>query len=138
MAKLVASEQELERFLSFDSEREWSPGEVVDCCLSLAEWAIWLGYDDPAKNYRGSYTEGQGQADALERVGGALTIVGRLAASINAQCISEPLAGCIGVLGSATNPTRQFGAIFDGRQWITRTSSGWQEVTARVLGIWKI
>jgi hypothetical protein len=138
MAQLVASNKELERFLEFDSAREWSPGEVVDCCLSLAEWAVWLGYADPAKDYRGSYTKGQGQTDALERVGGALTVVGELAASINAEPLAEPQAGCIGVLGSATNATRQFGAIFDGRHWITRTSSGWQEVTARVLGIWKI
>lgn len=128
----------LERFIAFDAGRPWTPGGAVDCCLALAEWAIWLGYPDPATELRGSYEVGQGQLDMLSKYGGAVSLVRRQALSIGGVPLPAPQLGCIGVVGSPTNLTRQFGVIHDGRGWLTRTPTGWHGISARALEIWKI
>lgn len=125
-------------FLVADAAKPWSPGSRVDCCLALAEWAIWLGYPDPAAHLRGTYEAGDGQLAALRRGDGALGLVRSCAAAIGGVEVMEPSAGCIGVIGSPTVVTRQFGVIHDGRGWLTRTKNGYERVTARSLAIWKI
>jgi len=137
MAELVTPVM-ISAFLAFDGARPWTPGATVDCCLALAEWAIWLGYPDPAAHLRGIYTPGRGQIDILAARGGALELVGACARAIGADRVREPSAGCIGVVGSRSNPARQFGVIHDGRGWLTRTPSGWHGISARALDIWKI
>jgi hypothetical protein len=136
MAKLV--DDQLGRFLSVQRNLPWSPGRVVDCCLALAEWAIWLGYPDPAAHLRGTYVAGQGQLDALDRGGGALGLVSGCASSIGGIAVAVPARGNIGVVGSPSNLRRQFGVIHDGHFWLTRTPTGFERVTARTLAAWKI
>lgn len=131
-------EEKLAAFLAWDAKREWSPGSVVDCCLALAEWAIWLGYPDPASHLRGAYTAGDGQVDILHSSGGALALVAQCAATIDAVPLHKPSCGAIGVIGSEKCFTRQFGVIHDGAGWITRTKNGYERVVARPLAIWKI
>lgn len=138
MAKLVVTRELLAGFIAFDGGRPWSPGQTVDCCLSLAEWAMWLGYSDPVADFRGTYQIGQGQIDMLAVHGGALSLVRRQARAIGAAPLLTPELGCIGVVGSASNPCRQFGVIHDGEGWLTRTPTGWHGIAARALEIWKI
>ncbi len=134
MAQLVT----LRAFLDAYESEPWTPGGKVDCCLVLAEWAIWLGYPDPIPEYRGTYSQGQGQIDMLERHGGALPLVQSVALSIGASPVERPSCGCIGVVGSLKNITRQFGVIHDGDGWLTRTPSGFDRITATTLAAWKI
>lgn len=136
MAELVTDE--LGRFLSAQRGLPWSPGCAVDCCLVLAEWAIWLGYPDPAAHLRGTYVAGQGQLDALDHGGGALGLVSACALSIGGIAVAAPARGNIGVVGSLSNVRRQFGVIHDGHGWLTRTPTGFERVTARTLAAWKI
>lgn len=131
-------EEALARFIAANSALPWSPGGAVDCCLALAEWAIWLGYPDPAAHLRGAYKPGQGQLDILAEHGGALPLVASCAAAIDGKPVAVPETGNIGVVGSARNPLRQFGVIHDGRCWLTRTPTGWTTVSAKALGTWKI
>ena len=141
MAELVVAvveRDELAEFLVDNASRPWSPGADVDCCLVLAEWAIWLGHSDPAVHLRGTYEVGSGQIDALLRGGGAVALVAGCARSIGGLPTDSPSRGDIGVVGSAINITRQFGVIHDGQGWLTRTPTGFDRVTARTLCAWKI
>jgi hypothetical protein len=136
MAELVADE--LDAFLAHHGSLSWSPGATVDCCLALAAWAMWLGHPDPAAHLRGTYEAGQGQIDALVRGGGAVALVAQCAASIGGRPTSTPERGDIGAVGSLKNINRQFGVIFDGSGWLTRTPKGFERLTARTLSAWKI
>lgn len=136
MAELVTDT--LDAFFAHRSTLPWSPGHDVDCCLELAAWAMWLGHRDPAAYLRGTYEAGEGQLEALSRGGGAVALVAKCAASIGGTPTGNPMRGDIGVVGSATNITRQFGVIHDGRGWVTRTKSGFSPVTARTLSAWEI
>lgn len=139
MAELVGrTEDELDRFLAHNASLAWSPGLWVDCCLALAEWAMWLGYPDPVAHLRGTYAEGQGQVDALVRGGGAVSLVSACARAIGAKPTTIPARGDVGVVGSPTNIIRQFGVIHDGSGWLTRSRTGWSRLTGRTLSAWKI
>lgn len=134
MAELVT----LKAFLDAYARKPWTPGGEVDCCLVLAEWALWLGYPDPAAEWRGAYEPGQDQIDTMAKWGGALPLIARCAEVINAQPVGRPFLGCVGVVGSLKNITRQFGVIHDGTGWLTRTPSGFDRITATTLAAWKI
>lgn len=137
MAELVIDDA-LARFIAADEGEPWTPGGKVDCCLSLANWAMWIGHPDPAAHLRGTYEPGVGQTDILARSGGALALVEVCARSIGGYRVECPSRGDIGVVGSLKNATRQFGVIHTGESWITRTSAGWVRVTATTLAAWKI
>ncbi|AYD00032.1 hypothetical protein [Neorhizobium sp. NCHU2750] len=128
----------LSAFLAHNASQPWSPGSEIDCCLVLAEWAIWLGHPDPAAWLRGTYEQGQGQIDALITGGGAVALVERCAMSIGGVPVDCPRRGDIGVVGSSKLITRQFGVIHDGNGWLTRTRDGFVPVTAKTLSAWKI
>lgn len=136
MAELVA--QKLAAFLAAYEREPWTPGGKVDCCLIIAEWAIWLGHADPAAHLRGSYAPGQGQVDILAANGGAVSLVEHCAISIGAQPVLEPSCGDFGVVGSLKNITRQFGVIHDGNGWLTRAPDGFRRITARTLAAWRL
>lgn len=138
MAKLVATADLLAAFVAFDKGRPWSPGGAVDCCLSLAEWAIWLGHPDPAAHLRGAYEPGSGQRDVLVAHGGALSLVRSCAVAIGGVEVAAPQLGCVGVVGSPINALRQFGVLHDGQGWLTRTPTGWTSIAARGLAAWEI
>lgn len=137
MAELVAGDI-LDEFLASRSLLPWSPGHDVDCCLELAAWAVCLGHPDPAAHLRGTYSAGAGQVDALLRGGGAVALVENCASAIGGVPTLHPSRGDIGVVGSLSNISRQFGVIHDGDGWITRTPDGFRKVTARTLSAWKI
>jgi len=137
MAKLVKADQ-LAAFLASNEREPWTPGGKVDCCLVLAEWAIWLGYPDPAAHLRGAYQPGQGQIDILAARGGAIELVRACAETLRLSSIYTPQVGDIGVVGSAHNITRQFGVIHDGAGWLTRTPRGFARVAAKSLAAWRL
>lgn len=132
MAKLVT----LRAFLEAYECEPWTPGDKVDCCLIIAEWAKWLGYPDPVLTFRGTYKVGQGQQDMLAAHGGALPLIAAAALTVGARPTLQPKAGDFGVVGSLTNITRQFGVIHDGEGWLTRAPDGFQRITARTLAAW--
>lgn len=133
MAELVT----LRAFLDAYEPAPWTPGDAVDCCLIIAEWAMWLGYPDPVSHHRGSYRPGQGQIDKLAAHGGALPLIEAAALSLGAERVDGPAAGDFGVVGSLNNVTRQFGVIHDGDGWLTRAPDGFKRITARTLAAWR-
>ncbi len=137
MAELVKSRR-LVAFMASNVREQWTPGDRVDCCLVLAEWAIWLGYPDPAAHLRGSYQPGQGQIDVLAKSGGAVELVAGCADRLGLSRTHAPQAGDIGVVGSGHNITRQFGVIHDGAGWLTRTPQGFARVAAKTLAAWRL
>ncbi len=137
MAELVSADH-LAAFLASNEREPWTPGGKVDCCLALAEWAVWMGYPDPAAHLRGAYQPGQGQIDILAERGGAITLVKSCAESLGLSGTDAPQIGDIGVVGSAHNITRQFGVIHDGAGWLTRTPHGFARVAAKTLAAWRL
>ncbi|MGV1900745.1 DUF6950 family protein [Agrobacterium sp. 22-3674b3] len=129
---------QLATFLASNEREPWTPGGKVDCCLALAEWAIWLGYPDPAAHLRGAYRPGQGQIDILSARGGAIELVRACAETLRLSSTDTPQVGDIGVVGSAHNITRQFGVIHDGGGWLTRTPRGFARVAAKTLAAWRL
>lgn len=134
MAKLVTS---LEEFLREDAAKPWRPGEV-DCCMFLASWAMWLDHSDPACHLRGAYDNEAGFRAIIATAGGVVPVVAACIANIEGRPIDAPTTGAVGVIGSATNIRRQWGAIFDGRQWLVRAKTGILAFSAKPLAIWEI
>src|SRR5689334_12941110 len=99
--------RELSEFLPAYALRAWEPGSV-DCCLFLAEWAVWLGYRDPAEHLRGTYDSEEGFRRHIEIAGSVVALVGDCADRIGGQPVQIPTCGDIGVIGSASNIHRQF------------------------------
>lgn len=130
-------ERTLAEFLAAYREKPWRVGEV-DCCLFLAAWAIWLGHRDPAQQLRGAYDSEEGFRAIIERAGSVSALVGSCVAAIGGRRLQRPLCGAIGVIGSAANIHRQFGAIHDGERWNVRFKNGVGFMTAAPLAIWMI
>jgi len=129
--------RELSEFLADYALRAWSPGSV-DCCLFLADWAIWLGHLDPADHLRGTYDSDAGFRRHIEAAGSVVSLVGGCVDRIGGQPVQFPACGDIGVIGSASNIHRQFGAIFDGESWLVRFVQSVGPMTARPLAIWRL
>lgn len=129
--------RELCEFLEPYAVKPWEPGKV-DCCLFLAAWAIWLGHRDPAEHLRGTYDSEEGFRRHIEAAGSVIALVGGCVARIKGKPVLRPTCGDIGVIGSATNVHRQFGAIFDGERWIVRFIHSVGPMTARPLAIWRL
>lgn len=136
MAELVA--ERLAAFVEDYRRRPWAPGIDVDCCLALAEWAMWLGHEDPAPHLRGAYADDEGFRAIIANAGGVVPIVERCAAKIGGKRIDAPRPGAIGVIGSPANMQRQWGAIFDGKHWLVRFRDDLGPMTAATLAIWEI
>ena len=134
---MIAVERELADFLRVYGEKTWQPGKV-DCCLFLAAWAIWLGHPDPAAHLRGVYDSEEGFRAIIEQTGSVTVLVGSCASLVGGKRLQRPACGAIGVVGSATNIHRQFGAIHDGERWQVRLKTGIGPMTAQPLGIWAI
>lgn len=137
MAQMVGSGDALSRFLADYSALIWSPGHEVDCCLALAAWLRWNGFDDPAASLRGSYHDEAGFRRIIAAYGGVVPLI---EAHLPSQCqqVTHPERGAIGVIGSPTNVQRQFGAIFDGCGWLVRARAGFERVCARKLMSWSV
>lgn len=133
MAELVM----LRAFLNAYEREPWTPGDKVDCCLALAEWAIWMGRPDPAAAMRGTYQDEQGFRAHVNAAGSLVALVGSCVSSIGARRVDVPICGDIAVIGSSNNIHRQFGAIYDGRQWLVRFIDSIGPMTAKPLAIWR-
>ncbi|WP_261339135.1 DUF6950 family protein [Rhizobium leguminosarum] len=123
-------------FEAVQNRRVWEPGKV-DCCLLLADWAVWLGRADPAPHLRGRYDSEDGFRRIIEMEGGLIQLIENCVSRIGGRR-GGPSAGAIGVIGSKTNAERQWGAIFNGRQWRVRFVGGIGAMTAHPLAIWEI
>ncbi|TBC36403.1 hypothetical protein ELH33_15355 [Rhizobium ruizarguesonis] len=135
MAKLVGDQLAL--FLAAHNCRPWQPGQV-DCCLFLADWAMWLGHPDPAAHLRGTYDSDEGFRSIIAAAGGVSPVVAACVASIGGKSLIDSAQGAVGVIGSRSNINRQWGAIFDGTSWLVRTRNGACPIAAATLAIWEI
>ena len=129
--------RELSAFLQQDAQQSWQPG-TIDCCMFLASWAMFLGHVDPAQHLRGTYDSEEGFRRIIEASGGVVPLVASCVRSIDGKIASAPVVGSIGVIGSRGNIEKQWGGIFDGRQWLVRTRAGVSAFSARPLAIWEI
>lgn len=126
--------RDLWEFFQSASVRPWQPG-TVDCCIFLADWAVWRGLPDPAADLRGTYHDEAGFDRIIATAGGLVALVGARAALSGARALEAPRLGCIGVIGSRTAPGRQFGAIWAGG-WHIRTREGVVPLTAPAVSMW--
>jgi hypothetical protein len=138
---LVERMARLEDFCECTNSQPFVWGQS-DCSLLIADWAVENGHPDPAASWRGSYsTEDSCRALIAER-GDLRTVVAACALSIGLQPLYEPEFGSIAVIGSETNPDRQWSAIWNGRRWLVKWASGdaarWTPFAAKPLGIWRI
>ena len=127
---------QLAAFIAHNDARPWQPGHV-DCCMVLADWAMWLGHVDPAAHLRGTYDSDEGFRAIITAAGNVPALVATCLPR-NAKRIQRPTVGTIGVIGSPINIHRQFGAIHDGNGWLVRSRGGFQRVTAKTLIAWEI
>jgi len=110
-----------------------------DCCLMLANWAVFLGYEDPAAELRGRYRTALGCARVLSREGGVLAVVSGCAGRIGLSATAKPQAGDVGVIEAATEQGgRAVGAICTGPRWVTRGELGVVVLKATPLAAWRV
>jgi len=113
-----------------------------DCTLLLADWVVENGHPDPAAGWRGTY-DSEASCKALLEPRGWL--IGHVADCAEAVCLSrlhEPEFGAIAVIGSRSNPDRQWGAIWNGARWLVKwgneQAAPWTPMAAPSLGIWRV
>lgn len=117
-----------------------------DCSLLIADWAIENGYPDSAAPLRGAYDSEETCRALLAAEGGLVAVVGDCADRIGLTPLHEPEFGSVAVIGSATNPDRQWSAIWNGARWLVRWVSlrnghevpSWSPFVAKPLGIWRV
>lgn len=137
MAELVAGRHNLlQSFIADNNTRPWQPGQV-DCCMVLADWAMWLDHPDPAVHLRGAYDSDEGFRAIIAAAGSVPALVASCIPR-SGKRIQHPSAGDIGVIGSPTNINRQFGAIHDGNGWLVRMHGSFGRMTAQTLAAWMI
>ncbi|WP_288430199.1 hypothetical protein [uncultured Agrobacterium sp.] len=129
--------ENLQAFFRHHEQKSWQPG-LVDCSLFLADWAEWIGHPYPAAHLRGTYESEDGFRAIVRSCGGLVPIVARCVERVGGRRIQYPVAGAIGVIGSALNSDHQFGAIFDGERWNVRFINSIGPMTAKPLAIWSI
>lgn len=127
----------LDGFLTDHAARPWAWGSV-DCCLSLADWAVANGHVDPAATWRGTYSDEIGCRQIVIARGGLVPLVSDVCARAGLQAASAPARGDVGVIGTLLNVNNQFGAIFDGERWQVRSPQGFGPVIAKPLGMWRV
>ncbi len=127
----------LDEFLCAYERKPWEPASV-NCCLFLASWAIWLGHQDPARHLRETFETEEEFQQLVVRAGGVVPVVENCVDTIRGRKLIEPKLGAIGVIGSANNMQRQFGAIFNGARWMVRYKDCVGPMAAGALAIWEI
>ncbi|MBC7148075.1 MAG: hypothetical protein H5U22_01745 [Rhizobium sp.] len=138
MAELVTVDREtVAAFIAAERDKPWAPGSV-DCCMVLASWAMWLGHPDPVAEYRGAYSDEAGLNALIDGRGGVLPFVADAVARIGGTRLERARCGAVGVLGSKSNPRRQFGAIHDGKSWRVRMINDYGAMCAAPLAVWDI
>lgn len=128
----------LDLFLAEYGARPQIWGEV-DCSLVLADWAILNGHPDCAAHLRGTYASASGCMAVVAAAGGLLTLVSSLADNLGLCPLAASRRGAIAVIGSASAQLhRQWGAIFDGRDFQVRQPPGFIAFKARPLKMWAV
>ena len=106
--------------------------------MVLADWSVANGRPDFLDVYRGTYADEEACQAIILRHGDLASLIAARCADAGLPVASVRTRGAIGVIGSAGNPLRQWGAIFDGARWQVRTVEGFQPIAARVLGMWSV
>lgn len=125
----------LAAFLAHHESKPQVWGEV-DCCLVLADWMEWLGYEDCAADLRGTYDSEDGCRSVIAAAGGLRPLIERCN-RLGLEETEVPTVGSIGLIGSATSINRQWGAIWNGERWLVRMERGFVPFFAKPLVIWK-
>lgn len=135
----------LGRFLRDQAALRFGFG-IVDCQMMPADWAVILGYPDPAAHWRGVYHDEAG-ADAIVRAHGGLVglmtagmALSGLSVSNDAHAVRGDL-GAVRVLGK-DGPV-EVGAVCTGQgslgsRWATRARRGLWIGPAEPLAIWRL
>ncbi|MDR6757845.1 hypothetical protein J2Y48_003142 [Mycoplana sp. BE70] len=124
-------------FLRAYDEKPWAPASV-NCLMFPAAWAIWLGHRDPIEKWRGVVRDDEHMRAIVAEAAGCVLLMEEAAAVIGGRRVSQPCCGDVGVIGSATNIHRQFGAIFDSARWRVRFIDRVGTMVAKPLAIWRI
>jgi len=128
---------DLPDFLAENGALTWEWGSV-DAGMAVADWALANGHGDPLALYRGTYDDEAGWLAPVVKRGGVLPIVSDGCARAGLLAVGVLSVGAIGVIGSLTAPTRQWGAIWDGEHWLVRGADGFAPMSAPALGMWGV
>lgn len=128
---------DLDAFIVSNGALPWAWGSI-DCALVLADWAIACGHPDPAADWRGIYSDELGWKRIVVRRGGLLPLVNDICSRAGFIVASAPARGVISVIGSTYNIERQWGAIYDGTDWLVRRAEGFVAVDEPFLGMWAL
>lgn len=130
----VLIEDRLAEFLRRAASEKRVPGEW-DCAMTLANWVRSVTGIDPAFGLRGTYSEAEWPA-IVEKEGGLVALVGRLAVSAGLEPTATPASGDIGVVESKIGPT---GAIKTATRWAMKVGAGVVAVrNVKLLAAWKV
>ncbi|WP_439611510.1 DUF6950 family protein [Reyranella sp.] len=128
---------DLDAFLASQAAVPWVWGQS-DCCMTPAAWAVENGHGDLMALHRGEYDDEEGALAIVVRRGGVLPMISDGCARVGLLRAEVRARGVIGVIGSLTVPTRQWGAIWDGARWQVRDAAGFVALTAPALGMWGV
>jgi hypothetical protein len=114
-----------------------------DCQLWLADWLVASGHPDPAADFRGRYRTALGAQRLLNREGGAVALVTRLAerAALASLAVDAPEPGAIGLVRVVGRRGRAepAGALFGGLRWqVLRAGGGLIAFPATPIACWKV
>lgn len=133
---MAALQLTLDDFMAEHAARPQVWGEV-DCCLVLADWAMRLGFADPAPDLRGAYADEDACKAIVRQAGGLAPLVERCCARIGWERTEQVEPGVIGVIGSPSIVNRQWGAIRAGDRWAVRMENGFVAFHARAFAMWR-
>jgi hypothetical protein len=138
-AGLVNRMARLESFARTCSPHVWGQS---DCSLVIADWVALNGHPDPGAGWRGTYDSEASCRALLVRRGGLVAHIGACASEIDLTPLHEPEFGCIAVIGSPHNETRQWAAIWQGFRWLVKwgdeRSAQWMPFMAKPLAMWRV
>jgi hypothetical protein len=91
---------------------------VHDCCLFAADAVHAQTGDDPAAKWRGTYSDAQGAARLVQKLGGLAAIAGLVGDRI------PPLTASVGDVGLVHADGRELLAVCMGPNWLCPTAQG--------------
>lgn len=128
--------EKLTNFITKQNQLSWQPG-VVDCLMCLSDWIVELGWPDAASPYRGKYDNEADMYDFVLKGGGIENLIEGEVIKHGIQRCNQAIIGDIAVVGSTWNMRKQFGAIWDGQNWLVRANLGYFPVKVSPRAIWR-